>query len=102
MVIAWLYIVMGAVGFVYHLGELKPPVQQGAIWVEALRLIAIVSGVYLLRGKNWARWVAVAWMAVHVVVSLFHGAAQVAMHSVFLVAITYFLFFRTSSGRFFR
>jgi len=87
----------------YFLKRISWQIQkQGAIWVEALRLIAIVSGAYLLPGKNWARWVAVAWMAVHVVVSIFHGAAQVAMHSLFLIVIAYFLFFRTASARFFR
>jgi hypothetical protein len=99
--IAWVYIVMGTVGFAYHFGELKPPIQPEMVWIEVIRLVAILCGVYLLRGRNWARWVAVAWMVFHVVVSVFHGAAQVAIHSVFCAAIVFFLFYRPPSARFF-
>ena len=101
-IIGWVYIATGAIGFCYHLGELKPPIQQDVVWVELVRLIAIVCGIYLLQGRNWARWLALAWMAFHVVISLLHGVAQVATHSVFLAVIVFFLFFRPQSARFFR
>jgi hypothetical protein len=100
--IAWVYIVMGAVGFVYHARELMPPISRDSLLVEPVRLIAIVCGIYLLRGRNWARWLTVVWMAYHVVLSLFHSADQVAVHSVFLAAIAYLLFFRPEANRFFR
>ena len=35
--------------------------------------LAIVCGVFLLRGHNWARWLALAWIAFHVVLSAFHA-----------------------------
>ena len=33
--------------------------------VELTELIAIVCGVFLLQGRNWARWLALAWIASH-------------------------------------
>jgi len=34
----------------------------------------------------------VAWLAVHVVISAFHSAGQLAAHAVLLVVVAYFLF----------
>ena len=67
-IIGWAYIVMGAIGFAYHFAEFKArhPLQPEIAWVELLRLIAIVCGVYMLRRHNWARWLALPWIAYHV------------------------------------
>jgi len=48
--------------------------------------------VFILRGHNWARWLALAWMTYHVVLSAFHTVPELLMHAVFLVILTYFLF----------
>jgi len=29
---------------------------------ESVRLSGIVAGVWMLRGENWARWLAIAWI----------------------------------------
>jgi hypothetical protein len=55
----------------------------------------------MLRGRNWARWGALAWMAFHVVLSAFHSLVQLAMHSVFFAVIAYFLF-RPAAKEYFR
>lgn len=101
-IIGCLYIVMGAVGFVYHFTEFKAqhPFESDVIWVELLRLTAIVCGVYMLRGHNWARWLAIAWIAFHVVLSAFHTLPEFAMHSLFLAILAYFLF-RPTATRYF-
>ena len=91
-VIACVYIVMGAVGFVYHLGD--------SVWVELLRLAAIVCGAFMLRGCNWARWLAVAWIGFHVVLSAFHTLSEFAIHVLFFAAIAYALF-RPTANRYF-
>jgi hypothetical protein len=61
----------------------------------------VVAGVFLLRGENWARWLAAAWMAFHVVIGFYHSWFQAGMHTLFLAAIVGFLF-TGSGGRWFR
>jgi hypothetical protein len=99
----WLYIVVGAVGFAYHFTELKAQhlLQSDVIWVELVRLTAILAGVYILRGHNWARWVALAWIVLHVVISAFHRLSELAIHSLLCVVLAYFLFNRAAT-RYFR
>ena len=85
-IIGCVYIVMGAIGFAYHFTEFnaRHPFQDDFLLVELVRLIAIVCGVYMLRGHNWARWLALAWIAYHVVLSAFHTLPELAMHCLFL------------------
>jgi len=102
-IIGWLYLVMGVAGFAYHLTGLrvKHQFQSDVIWVELIFLLAIVSGAYMLRGHNWARWLAIAWMAFHVVLSIFHTISELAIHSLLCAALAYFLF-RAAASRYFR
>ena len=101
-IIGWVYIAVGAIGFAYHAPELgRQPFQYEIVLVELLRLLAIVAGVYMLRGRNWARWLALAWMAIHVIVSALHSLSQFAFHAAFLAILTYFLT-RATSSRYFR
>ena len=91
-IIGWVYIGVGATGFVYHSTEFsRRPFQFEIVWIELVRLLAVVSGVYLLRGHNWARWLALAWIGFHVIVSAFHELSQLAIHVVFCAILTYFL-----------
>jgi len=84
----------GVVGFVYHLNELnvRHPFQNDAVLVELVRLVAIVCGVYMLRGRNWARWLAMAWIGIHVVVSGFHSFPEFAFHGLLFTVFGYLLF----------
>ena len=91
IIIACVYILTGAFGFAAHLGDLRVP-QFDGIGVELIRLLAVVAGVFLLLGRNWARWLALAWMAFHVVISIFNSLGQVAVHGAFLAVIAWFLF----------
>jgi hypothetical protein len=81
-IVGWIYILTGVVGFAIHFSELKAPntFPNEAFWVELVSLIAIVSGAYLLRGHNWARWLALGWIGFHVVLSFFHTRFELAMH----------------------
>ena len=38
-------------------------------------------------GHNWARWLLVAWLAFHVVVSGFHSMSEMAAHAVLLIVV---------------
>ena len=42
-------------------------------YVHLSRLLQIVAGVFMLYGRNWARWLLVAWIAFHIVVGALHS-----------------------------
>jgi hypothetical protein len=71
------------------------------VWVFALRLTAIVCGVYMLRGSNWARWLTLLWIGYHVVLSAFHSVQEVVVHALLLAVFAYFLF-RPKAREYFR
>jgi hypothetical protein len=101
-IISWLFIAAGTVGFAYHITEFKAhgQFQYDLVWVSLVRLLAILGGVFMLRGKNWARWLLVVWIAFHVVLSAFHTLFELAMHSLLLVVIAYILFQPNASAYF--
>lgn len=88
IVIAVLYIVIGSGGFFSHLPSHW---QVEDFLIEATELLAVICGVFVLVGKKWARWLALAWMALHVVIS-FPVITQVAIHLSFLIVIAWILF----------
>jgi hypothetical protein len=102
VVIAAVYMAAGVIGIGFHLSELKleHPFQYDIIWISLVRVIAIVCGVYMLRGRNWARWVAIAWIAFHVVLSIFHSWSEFLAHSLLCAVFAYFLF-RPQANRYF-
>ena len=92
-ILAWVYIAVGTGGFFTHLSD--------GMWVELVEIAAVIAGAFLLRGKNWARWLAVAWMAFHVILSAFHTVRELVVHSLFLAVIAWILF-RPEAARYFR
>jgi len=100
-IISWLFIAAGSIGLLYHLSEFSSRFGYGLIAISLLRLIAILAGVFMLRGCNWARWLLAAWMAYHVVLSAFHSVTELALHTLLFGAIGYFLF-RPQSSAYFR
>jgi len=96
------YILAGAGGFVAHAAEFKlSPLPSDTLWVEGISLLALLSGVFLWLGRNWARWLALAWIAWHVILSAFHSRRELAIHSLMCVVLAYFLL-RPASARYFR
>ena len=93
-IIGWIFIAAGVVGLAHHLTEIKPhqPFPFENVWILLLSVVAIVSGVFILRGSNWARWLALAWIAFHVFLSFLHSWQQVSVHSLLFVVIGYVLF----------
>lgn len=93
-IIGCLFIATGAIGLVYHLSDFKIAklFQSEIVWVSLVRLLAIVSGIFMLFGKNWARWLALAWITFHVVISFFHSWPQVVVHGLLFVVIAYCLY----------
>lgn len=92
-VLGGLFIVAGTVGLVYHAANERTSWALALIsLISLIRIAAIVGGIFLLLGHSWARWLLVAWLALHVVISAFHSAGQVAAHAVLLLVVAYFLF----------
>src|SRR6187549_1449514 len=91
--ISYLFIIAGAAGIIYHASELKEiATRPDVILVLAVRLLAIVGGLYTLRGANWARWLLVAWIVYHVILSFYHSTAELAMHFVLSIVVIISLF----------
>jgi uncharacterized membrane protein len=99
-VIGYLFVVTGLVGLAYHVRDLAAPnpFRFEILWVLVLRLLAIVGGVFLLRGANWARWLLIAWLAYHVVLSAWHTVFEVVVHAALLVVIAYVLLRPRAAG----
>ena len=92
-IVGWLFIAAGGVGFGYHARELvtQRPVAHDLIWVLAVRLLAVIGGVFALRGHDWARWLLVAWLGYHVALGALHSASEALVHAVLLVVVGYLL-----------
>jgi hypothetical protein len=100
-VLACLLIVMGAIGIAYHFTEFRSTPSGEYVSVLIARLLAIICGVFLLRSRNWARWLAMAWIAFHVGLSYFHSMQQMAFHAAVLAVFAVVLF-RPAANRYFR
>jgi formate hydrogenlyase subunit 3/multisubunit Na+/H+ antiporter MnhD subunit len=92
-VIGCLFAAAGLVGLAYHASEFKamPAFQYELVWVCFVRLLAILCGIFMLRGRNWARWGLLGWVAYHVILSAFHSPAALVMHSLLFAVVAYFL-----------
>ena len=93
-ILACVYLAVGTIGFAYHLYVIftRQAFGYDDLMVEATEVAAIVGGAFILRGDNWARWLAVAWMGFHVAISFLDSLQKVAVHAAFFVLIAYFLF----------
>jgi hypothetical protein len=98
-VVAWLLILAGVAGIGAQALRVVRHLPNGvdAIYVLLLCFAAIACGVCLLRGQNWARWLAVAWFAIHVVVGALHSWQSAVIHALLLAICTYALFCREAT-----
>ncbi|HXD34699.1 MAG TPA: hypothetical protein VN643_26510 [Pyrinomonadaceae bacterium] len=109
LIVGWLFILAGSVGLIYHSLDVIRDAANGldrhelidAAVILPLRVIAIISGVFILYACNWARWLCVLWMAFHVVVSIWHSAFAFVFHLVLTIVIG-LLLFRPKASEYFR
>jgi hypothetical protein len=94
IVIAAVLMLTGAFGLFGDYLHLKAATtnRNETIAIASVHLLAIVAGIFMLRGRNWARWLAVAWMAFHVLISFGHPLQQLIVHSILLLLFAYGLF----------
>jgi len=110
LILSWIFILAGSVGLIYHSREFLRDISSGGLdrhsiidvtVISFLRLVAIVGGIFMLYARNWARWLCLAWMALHVVVSIRHSTFALVFHAVLLIVIGYVLF-RPRASEYFR
>jgi hypothetical protein len=59
--LGYLFIVVGLVGLAYHLSQ--RPLDSWVALIFIIEVIAVVGGWFLLKGRNWARWLMLGWLA---------------------------------------
>ena len=93
-VIGWIFVVTGCAGLASAVARsaARHPFDGDFLWMCALRLFAILCGVFVLRGSKWARWGLVAWLGYHVALSVLHASFELIVHSLLFVTVLYFLF----------
>ena len=107
-VISWIFIVFGSIAL---LTGLLPSVDttaaqriaelKGHWFVHLARILSILCGVFMLYGFNWARWLLVAWIGFHIILSVLHSPLQLLVHALLFTVILYFLF-RPEASAYFR
>ena len=65
-------------------------------------ILVSACGLFLLRGFNWARWLLVVWVGLHVVLGFIHSPLSAMVHTSLFALITYFLFRPDASSYFLR
>ncbi|POY36077.1 hypothetical protein C3K47_12830 [Solitalea longa] len=102
IIVAVLFILTGSIGLIYHRSDFNGSnfMSREAIWIFSVRLLAVICGVLLLCRINWARWLAIAWLLFHVILSASHSTAELITHIVFLILVAVLLFLPKSSAYF--
>ena len=97
-IIGWIFIAVGVVALTYHSIHKS---EDYLIWVLLVRFLAIVCGIAMLFRQNWGRWLAAAWLAFHVYLSIHHETAELIIHALLLVVMVYFMF-RSQANAYFQ
>lgn len=93
-----LFILVGIVGLFYHLSH--GTLDRWMLLMVLNEIVAIVSGVFLILGRSWARWVLLAWLGFHVGISALNSLSETIAHAVLLAVIAYFLL-KSPASRYF-
>jgi hypothetical protein len=91
-ILGWMLIGVGALEFAEHAAQIRWPLTADGVGVPLFELVILACGVFLLRGQAWARWLAVAWVGFHVIVSSLHSAWAGILHGLIFVAFTWLMF----------
>src|SRR5436190_3117790 len=107
-IVSWICIVMGSIALVAGLLPINGITRAQRIvelkshwYVHLSRAVEIISGIFMLYGQNWARWLLVAWLVFHVYVGALHSAVHLISHALlFLIGI--YLLFRPPANAYFQ
>jgi hypothetical protein len=100
--IAFLFIAAGLLGVTHHATDMFSggTFRLDEVWLVLIRSLAIVAGVFMLRRADWARWLALAWLAYHVALSAFHSFSDTLIHGLLLAGIAFVLLHSASAAWF--
>ena len=111
-VISWIFIAFGGITLLTGLLPKLPgaeaniaafrsqhPFQYVLTWLGPI--FALVCGIFMLRGCNWARWLLVVWFGQNVVGNVFHSPLRFLLPGLLFAVAVYFLF-RPQSTKYFR
>lgn len=87
--LGWLFIAVGIISTIYHLS--KGSLDRWVIPIVLVGGIAVVAGLFLLRGAGWSRWLLLVWLAFHVVAIALESLWGAVAHLALLVVVGYFL-----------
>jgi hypothetical protein len=106
-IISWLFMIFGSIALISGLLPLAGSNTAQLVaefkthWMVHLsRVLQIVSGLFMLRGHNWARWLLVAWIAFHIVIGALHSWIQFLTHVLIFSVVLFFLFRHNASEYF--
>ena len=88
--LGWLFIAVGLFALIYQL--IKGTLDFWMITIVLFELVAVLAGMFLLKGRKWARWLLMAWVAIHVYIGAEHSLSAGLPHLLLLIAVAYFLF----------
>jgi|SRR6185295_19552045 len=97
-IISWLFILFGSIALLS--GVVRGSDLVSHWYIHLSRLLQIVAGLFMLYGRNWARWLLVVWIAFHIVVGALHSMFTLVMHVVIFSVILFFVFRRQASAYF--
>lgn len=113
-VIAWLLIVMGGLSFISLTAMIKDPVAQELLrktpvplhiqyaFAYAGLVMMIISGIAMLKGRNWARYLYTIWVGVGLTIGLALSPMRAILISQIVVfAVIVFILFRPSATSYF-
>jgi hypothetical protein len=96
--LSFLFVAVGVISTAVHVWQfnITRPTKLEVAGVFAIGTLAVVAGIYMLRGRNWARWLALGWISFHVIVAAFNQPLGLVIHGVFVVLLAWLLFRRES------
>ena len=85
----WLFVGVGIFATVFQLSH--GTLDRWMIVIVLEEFVAIVAGVFLLRGARWARWLALAWIAGHAIAFVFISVSSALPHVALFLVFGYVL-----------
>lgn len=92
----WLFIAIGVFATAFQLWH--GTLDRWMVVIVLEEFVAIVAGIFLLRGARWARWLILAWVAGHAVALAFVSVSSALPHVALVVVFGYVLFGPPTSG----
>jgi len=85
----WLFIAVGILATVFQLWH--GTLDRWMVVIVLEEFIAIVAGVFLLRGARWARWLILLWVAGHAAAFAFISLSMALPHFALVLIFGYVL-----------